>query len=47
MQPAEAADAMKSGGQDVLEETADQFAWFQIDVALVAVPGSLQGQPLN
>ena len=32
MQPAEATDAMEAGGQDMLEEPADQLGGFQIEV---------------
>ena len=32
MQPAEATDAMEAGGQDMLEEPAEQFGGFQIEV---------------
>ena len=36
MEPAEAADAMKALGQDVLEETADEFEGLQVEELLLA-----------
>jgi len=36
VKPAEAADAMKAGGQDVLEEAADQLEGFQVQVLFTA-----------
>jgi hypothetical protein len=36
VEPAEAADAVEAGGQDVLEKAADQFAGFQVEVLPVA-----------
>ena len=36
VQPAEAAHPMKAGGQDVLEETPDEFAGLQVEVPWLA-----------
>ena len=36
VEPTEAADVMKAGGQDVLEETPDEFVRFQVDVLRAA-----------
>ena len=39
MEPAEATDAMEACGQDVLEEAAEEFEGFQIDVDPLAGGG--------
>ncbi|HOC01813.1 MAG TPA: hypothetical protein PKM43_24070, partial [Verrucomicrobiota bacterium] len=46
VEPAEAPDAMKAGGQDMLEDTADQLEGFEIDV-LWAACGAVSIRPAH